>query len=90
MRYIKLTVDQAVVLKERMLQSEDYREISRCRAMMLSHKGYTIKDLVDIFDVDQDTVAIWFDRYESQGIEGLKDQLRSGRPSKLDDSQKKR
>lgn len=73
-----------------MLQSEDYREISRCRAMMLSHKGYTIKDLADIFDVDRDTVASWFDRYESQGIEGLKDQLRSGRPSKLNDSQKKR
>lgn len=88
MRYIKLTLDQAVVLKERMLQSEDYRGISRCRAMMLSHKGYTIKDLADIFDVDRDTVAIWFDRYESQGIEGLKDQLSSGRPSKLDDSQK--
>ncbi len=90
MRYIKLTLEQAVVLKERMLQSEDYREISRCRAMMLSHKGYTIKDLADIFDVDRDTVASWFDRYESQGIEGLKDQLRSGRPSKLNDSQKKR
>lgn len=89
MRFIKLTLDQAVVLKERMLQSKDYREISRCRAMMLSHKGYTINDLSDIFDVDRDTITNWFDRYESEGISGLKDMSRSGRPAKLNDSQKK-
>ena len=90
MRHIKLTLDQAVALKEHMLQSDNYREISRCRAMMLSHKGYTINDLADIFDVDRDTITIWFNRYESQGIEGLKDQPRSGRPPKLDEGQKKR
>ena len=84
MRYIKLTLDQAVESKERILQSTDYRLISRCRAMMLSHKGYTINDLAYIFDVDRDTVTNWMDRYESQGIAGLKDQPRSGRPSKLD------
>lgn len=89
MRFIKLTLDEAVVLKERMLESENYREISRCRAMMLSHKGYTINDLADIFDVDRDTISSWFDNYESQGIKGLQDHARSGRPPKLDDSQKK-
>ena len=89
MRFIKLTLDQAVVLKERMLQSKDYREISRCRAMMLSHKGYTINDLADIFDVDRDTITNWFDTYESEGISGLTDQSRSGRPSKLNEDQKK-
>lgn len=89
MRFIKLTLDQAVELKEKMLASDDYREISRCRAMMLSHKGYTINDLADIFEVDRDTIANWFDRYESHGISGLKDLPRSGRTPKLDDSQKK-
>jgi len=89
MRHIKLTLDEAVVLKERMLQSKDYREISRCRAMMLSHKGYTINDLADIFDVDRDTITNWFDRYESQGVSGLKDAPKSGRPSKLNSGQKK-
>ena len=89
MRYIRLTLDQAVELKERMLQSSDYREISRCRAMMLSHKGYSINDLADIFDVDRDTITNWFDKYESEGISGLQDSSRSGRPPKLDASQKK-
>ena len=89
MRFIKLTLDQAVELKERMLSSDDYREISRCRAMMLSHKKYTINDLADIFDVDRDTITNWFDRYEAQGISGLKDLPRSGRNPKLDNSQKK-
>ncbi len=89
MRFIKLKLDQAIELKERMLQSKDYREISRCRAMLLSHKGYTINDLADIFAVDRDTVTNWFDKYESEGISGLKDSFRSGRPPKLDDDQKK-
>lgn len=89
MRYIKLTLDQAVALKEKMLQSNDYREISRCRAMMLSHKGYSINDLADIFDVDRDSITNWFDRYETDGLSGLKDQARSGRPPKLDEGKKK-
>jgi len=89
MRFIKLTLNQAVELKERMLSSDDYREISRCRAMMLSHKKYTINDLADIFDVDRDTITNWLDRYEAHGISGLKDLPRSGRNPKLDDSQKK-
>jgi len=89
MRRVKLTLPQAIELKERMLQSKNYREISRCRAMMLSHKGYSINDLADIFDVDRDTITNWIDRYEFEGISGLKDLSRSGRPSKLDDDQKK-
>ena len=89
MRFIKLTLTQAVALKETMLQSKDYREISRCRAMLLSHKGYTINELADIFDVDRDSITNWFDKYETEGISGLKDLSRSGRPPKLDDGQKK-
>lgn len=89
MRHIKLTLEQAIALKERMLQSKNYREISRCRAMMLSHKGYTINELADIFEVDRDTISSWFDRYESQGIKGLSDAPKSGRPSKLREDQKK-
>ena len=89
MRHIKLTLEQAIALKERMLQSNNYREISRCRAMMLSHKGYTMNELADIFEVDRDTISSWYDRYESQGISGLADAPKSGRPSKLEDDQKK-
>ena len=57
MRQIKLTLDQAIELKERMLGRDDYREISKCRAMILSHKGYSINHLSDIFDVDRDTIT---------------------------------
>lgn len=79
MRFIKLTLDQAVEPKERMLSSDAYQEISPCRAMMLNHKKYTINDLADIFDIDRDTITNWFDRYETHGISGLKGLPRSGR-----------
>lgn len=89
MRFIKLTIDEAVSLKERMMASSSHREIARCRCMMLSHKEYSINELADIFDVDRDTISNWFDRWESQGLEGLKDLPKSGCPPKLDQDKKK-
>jgi len=90
MRQTKLTLEKAIELKERMLASKDSREIGRCRAMLLSHKGYSINDLADIFEVDRDTITNWINRYEFEGISGLKDEPRSGRPPKLNYDQKKR
>lgn len=89
MRYIKLSVEEAVSLKECMQSSQDVRQINRCHALLLSHKGYTINQLSDIFDVDRDTISNWFARWRRQGLEGLSDAPRSGRPTKLNEEEKK-
>lgn len=36
-----------------------------------------------MFSVDRDTVSRWFDEWEKEGLKGLHDQPRSGRPAKL-------
>lgn len=89
MRRIRLSIEEAITLKECMLGSQDARQINRCHALLLSHKGYTINQLADIFDVDRDTISNWFERWQSKGLEGLSDAVRSGRPPKLNEVQKK-
>lgn len=89
MRYIDLTTTEQKDLKAITDTSTDRRERSRAHALLLSAKGYYIEQLSDIFFVDRDTVARWLDRWQQSGIQSLKDGHRSGRPSKLNDDQKK-
>ncbi|MDP3022786.1 MAG: helix-turn-helix domain-containing protein, partial [Sulfuricurvum sp.] len=57
----------------------NFRVRQRAHAILLSSKGYPIAKLQDIFEVDRDTISIWLDRFERQGIVGLEDMPRSGR-----------
>ena len=47
---------------------------------MLSHQGYTINQLQAIFQINRDYISLWIDRFNAQGIDGLEDLPRSGRP----------
>jgi transposase len=59
----------------------DFSYRQRAQAILLSHKGYNLKQLQDIFDVDRDTLSQWFNRFELSGMEGLQNLPRSGRPT---------
>ena len=49
----------------------------------MSSRGYSREVIADICDVGRDTVSGWLDRFEHQGVEGLRDGPKSGRPGKL-------
>ncbi|NRB49029.1 MAG: helix-turn-helix domain containing protein [Saprospiraceae bacterium] len=84
MRYIKeLTQAQQQELKEGFEQGTTKRFRIRCQSILLSYQGYQIKQLMELYDVGRDTVRGWFNQWESQGIKGLKDKPKSGRPTKL-------
>ena len=53
--------------------------------VLLSARRYTVPDLCAIFEMTDDTIYKWFDRFEEAGPEGLFDQARSGRPAELDE-----
>jgi transposase len=57
---------------------------SRCKALLLSNKGYAVKELCDIFSVNSHTIRGWFDRWETQKIVGLHDKKGRGRKAKID------
>lgn len=55
----------------------------RAHAILLSSKGYRINQLVEIFDVDRDTITAWLERFETGGPDALENQARPGRPRSI-------
>jgi transposase len=58
----------------------NFKVRQRAHAILLNHQGYTINQLQAIFQINRDYISCWIDRYNTQGIQGLEDLPRSGRP----------
>lgn len=56
---------------------------SHCQAILLSHQGYTVQELMQIFDCRKNTIYDWFNRYQSDGVAGLQIKQGRGRKPKL-------
>lgn len=89
MRFITLSEVEEHRLRELHKAHGQHRVRMRAQALLMSHKGFQIDQISDCFDVDRDTVSSWFNRWESQGLKGLSDQPRSGRPPSLEQADKK-
>ena len=66
----------------RQTQNADVR--TRCQMILLSSQEYAVSEIADLTLFNEDSVLYWLDRYESQGLQGLEDRPRSGRPPKSD------
>jgi transposase len=53
----------------------------------LSSDGFTIGEIARIYQVHRDTVGTTFDKWEKEGVGGLFDDFRSGRPPKLSEDE---
>ncbi len=53
----------------------------RAHAIVLNHQSHTIDLIGKILSVTRETVSLWFDAWEAQGLEGLRDKLRNPRPA---------
>ena len=56
---------------------------NRAHMIILSHKGYALKDIGDICEVTRHTVSSLISRWEHAGLAGLYDAPRDGRPRSL-------
>ena len=52
----------------------------RAQAVELSSRGYRRTAIADLLDVHQETVSGWLDLWDTQGLRGLYDLPRGGRP----------
>ena len=70
--------------ERRDLKSGARREVGRVsermRAVLLSARGYEVAQIAAILEYDEATVRRWIERFEAEGLEGLQDRPRSGRP----------
>lgn len=60
------------------------RVSERMHAVLLSARGYDVGKIASILDYNEATVRRWIERYEAEGLEGLQDRPRSGRPRSAD------
>jgi transposase len=64
----------------RTTNSADIR--TRCHVVLLSSEGYSTPQVAHLVRFSEDTVLYWVDRYAAEGVAGLEDRPRSGRPPK--------
>lgn len=65
---------------ERVSRQAVGRVALRAQMVVLSGRGYSVPEISRIHDCGMDVVRTWLHRYEQQGVEGLQDEPRSGRP----------
>ena len=59
--------------------------VRRARIVLLSADGLANKEIAARLEVSEPTVGKWRRRFSEQGIQGLHDELRPGRPRSIDD-----
>src|SRR5512136_1836923 len=82
-RYVQLTLAQKSALRHLYRRTDNADLRSRCQMILLSAQGRSVAEIAELTFFDQDTVLFWFDRYEADGLDGLRDHPRSGRPPKM-------
>ena len=71
-------------------KSPDARLLHRLHCVALVYNGISASEVGRIFDDSPRAVAYWVTRFKKDGMDGLREETRPGRPSKLNPSQMKK
>jgi transposase len=66
----------------------DGRILKRALALLALERGETLEQVAAHLQVTNNTVANWRNKYKQQGMQGLHDQPRPGRPPQIDGLQR--
>lgn len=75
------------VIKEEVFHSHESRFLHRLHCILLLGHGFSCYQLAQWFDEHPRTVERWAHNFLNFGIEGLRDEKKTGRPSKVRDDQ---
>ncbi|MGC9197001.1 MAG: IS630 family transposase [Syntrophobacteraceae bacterium] len=62
----------------------ELRMVERARIILKCLAGYRVKEIAKVLQVRPNTVIEWRRRFEKEGVKGLKDKPRSGKPARYD------
>jgi transposase len=65
-----------------------YRVSKRLHAVLLNSEGHTSTEVGKLLNTSREKVSEWLKIYDHQGVDGLMEGKRTGRPSELTDLQK--
>ncbi len=82
---INLTPKTIVELENIIKFSDKFRARKRAEAILLSHKGKTVNEIVELLDLKRQAVWTWFRNFKKDGIECLHEKPGRGRKSPLRD-----
>ena len=80
-----LTADERKALSRLIRRERDARIVRRAQMIRLSAEGITIPKISALWDVNDQTVRRTIQRFEAEGLAGLRDKPRKGRPAKKTD-----
>lgn len=83
-RHVRTLTEAEEAELQRMTQQEVGRVAERARMILLSARGFTVQEVMAVFEVVDETLYKWLDRFEAEGPDGLYDRARSGRPPEID------
>ena len=90
MRPLRIADATSVVgLQQEIQRSEESRYDHRLHGVLLVAQGMTCPEVARLLGDAPRSVQYWVHRYEQQGLAGLTEGERSGRPSRLDEKQRK-
>ncbi len=77
-----MTVEEVEAVKRlASSRTEPARAVERARIVWLSRQGRRVPAIAKELGIGQDTVRLWLKRFNAEGLAGLKDEPRSGRPA---------
>jgi transposase len=90
-RFIKLhpRTEKKLIRMERDASTDGaYRVSTRIRAILLNHREMTSGEIATTLNSPRSRVSEWLKAYDEQGVDGLMEGQRTGRPSRLTELQK--
>jgi len=89
MKKAKITDAETVILilQDEIRRSYEARYDHRLHAILMVAQGISCRSVAQLLGDSSRTVAYWVKRFEAEGLSGLADAERSGRPSRLDEQQ---
>ena len=81
----KLTPETILELENIIKYDDKFRARKRSEAILLSYKGKTVNEIIDILDLKKQAVWKWFRNFKKGGIECLHEKPGRGRKSPLRD-----
>lgn len=89
MRKAKISDAETVILilQDEIRRSYEARYDHRLHAILMVAQGISCRKVAHLLGDSPRSVAYWVKRFEAEGLSGLADADRSGRPSRLDEKQ---
>ena len=76
-----------IAIQQEIARSDESRYDHRLHGLLLVTGGQSCQQVADLFGEDRRTVQRWVNRFESHGLEGMREGERAGRPATLDAKQ---